>query len=126
MNEKKEEKDLASPIDPFKAPFGQTNFDFLYDSFHQPLTDVITGEGVGGEGGIIGLNKKGELRHFEHTTQTREAEKELCKYAKGRDIEMLDLKLSHYYNDSRGTMDDIFKYILCFYKVFFYYVLGRC
>lgn len=111
MSERKE------GAEPPKVPFAQTNFDFLYDSFHQPLTDVITGEGVGGEGAMIGLNKKGELKHFQHTSQTKEAESELCKYAKSRDVEALDLKLSRYYNDVRGTMDDTFKYILCFYKV---------
>ena len=95
--------------------FARTNFDFLYDSFHQPLTDIISSEGE-----IIGINKKGELKRFEHNEDTEAIEGELCKYAKSKSCEMLDLRLTYYYNNHNGSLNDTLKYIMCFYKVNFY------
>lgn len=91
-----------------------TNFTSLYDPFRQPLTEIISKEGE-----LIGITKSGELKRFEHNEDTRAIEHELCEHAKTHNTEMLDLRLTYYYNSHSGTLNDSLKYILCFYKVFF-------
>eukprot|EP01022_Parablepharisma_sp_SALTPOND_P001327 TRINITY_DN1060_c0_g1_i1.p4 TRINITY_DN1060_c0_g1~~TRINITY_DN1060_c0_g1_i1.p4 ORF type:complete len:215 (-),score=19.00 TRINITY_DN1060_c0_g1_i1:3954-4598(-) len=95
-----------------KDQFVRTNFDFLYDNFHEPLTDVISKIEM-----LVGINKKNELKYFEHNEDTKAIEEELCHYAKTRNSEVLDLRLTYYYNNHSGTLNDTLKYILCFYKV---------
>jgi uncharacterized protein YuzE len=90
----------------------RSNFDALYDSFHQPLTDIISNEGH-----MIGINKKGELKGFEHTTETRHIETELSTYAKSWNSELLDLKLVQCYNECKDKLNDTLRYILSFYEV---------
>lgn len=89
-----------------------SNFDFLYDSFHQPLTDIISNEGH-----MIGINKKGELKCFEHSEETRGVETALRKYAKERNSELLDLRLEQCFARHGEKLSDTMKYILGFYKV---------
>lgn len=94
---------------------GRTNFEYFYDTFHDPLTDMISGDGR-----IVGIDKKGELRNFEHTAKTRAMEDELIRFAKERNTELLDAKLLEYFNEYGGAMNEIQKYILTFYKVLHY------
>ena len=97
-----------------------SNFDFLYDSFHQPLTDILTLQGA-----MIGINLKGEIKHFNHTKETEVIEEELSKYCKEQKLNLLDLKLSHYYNSLGENLNDSLKYIMCFYKVHFKLTIGN-
>eukprot|EP00826_Nyctotherus_ovalis_P002146 TRINITY_DN10404_c0_g1_i3.p2 TRINITY_DN10404_c0_g1~~TRINITY_DN10404_c0_g1_i3.p2 ORF type:complete len:117 (-),score=31.81 TRINITY_DN10404_c0_g1_i3:848-1198(-) len=89
-----------------------SNFDFLYDSFHQPLTDIISNEGH-----MIGINKKGELKCFEHSEETRGVETALRKYAREWNSELLDLNLAQCFARCGENLSDTMKYILSFYKV---------
>ncbi len=109
--EESKEEVKGDPSDPWKQ-FERTNFEFLYDSFHQPLTDIVSQRGE-----IIGLNTKGEFRRFEHTEITRAIEEELAAHAKARNVDMLELRLAYHFNLHNGTLNDTLKYILCFYKV---------
>lgn len=95
-----------------KPQFISSNFDFLYDSFHQPLTNLICCEGE-----MIGLTKDGELKHFEHTKISKEVENDLTKYAKEKNSEMLEVKIVSYYKIYKDELDEPLKYILSFYKV---------
>jgi len=97
-----------------KPMFVGSNFDFLYDSFHQPLANVISTEGE-----MIGLTKDGELKQFEHTKISKEVENDLAQYAEKRNIEMLEVKITSYYKIHKDELTEPLKYILSFYKVSF-------
>ena len=92
--------------------FQNTNFECLYDSFHQPLTNIISNND-----GIIGINTKGELKRLELNEESKIEEAELSKYAKMREIKLLDLRLNAIYARHNETISDQLKYILFFYKV---------
>ncbi len=104
---------------PPAVPATATNFEVLYDFFHEPLTDIISKEG-----GIIGINKKGELKKLEESEEIKAVEQELCKHVKARNSKMLDLRLTYFYNDYSGTMSDTMKYILSYYKVKFFFLVN--
>ena len=122
MTEKIELGDPKETQEPLQNPdaakeLSQTNFDFLYDSFHQPLTDIISSKGS-----MIGIDKKGEIKHFQHTADTESVESQLCKYAKSRNIELLALRLTKCNNNNPGRINDSLKYILFFYKVVYLFL----
>lgn len=95
-----------------KPQFVGSNFDFLYDSFHQPLANVISAEGE-----MIGLTKDGELKQFEHTKISKEVENDLAQYAEKKNISMLEVKITSYYKIHKDELTEPLKYILSFYKV---------
>lgn len=114
------EPKVLHPLEEIKEPsagpwkrFEHANFEFLYDSFRQPLTEIVSPLC-----GIVGLSNKGEFRRFQHTALTRGIEEELAEHAGRRDAETLDMRLTHHFGANNGSLDDTLKYLLCFYKVF--------
>lgn len=97
-----------------KPHFTGSNFDFLYDSFHQPLANVISNEGE-----MIGLTKDGELKPFEHTKTSKEVENDLAQHANARNMGTLEVKIVSYYKMYKDELNEPLKYILSFYKVSF-------
>lgn len=98
--------------------FATTNFECLYDSFHEPLAEAILDEGE-----IIGIDQKGEIKQFMHTEESRSIEFELSKYTVARDSGKLESKLDEYLG--RQSAGDALNYILLFYKGVSEYLKGN-
>jgi len=95
-----------------------TNFQFLYDSFHRPETEVV-------QTGIMGIGSDGVLRKFEHDRTSKKLDEDLSRCAQNEPPERFAQRvsmLSESYEDNKSTS---VAYILCFYTVIFILISYR-
>jgi len=94
-----------------------TNFDALYATIKKPIIEMFSPEGD-----FLASCRKGSLKSFAHDLYSRELEAELSKGS--QNPQELLLTLSNMLIQFAYSLTDPIKYVLCFYKVDYYWNLG--